>query len=109
MSGPEHGTIFESASAASAAVKAMPRAASKPSSPHALTSAALAVAAQRFERAYSPIVLAGVVRAIEVALVAGIGLALYLCYVEPISDSARYYLGSIAGISLLSLLAFQTA
>ena len=43
------------------------------------TTAALAVAAQHFERAYSPIVLAGFVRVIEVALwSSAIGLILYL-------------------------------
>jgi Undecaprenyl-phosphate glucose phosphotransferase len=109
MSGPEPSTIFEAASAVSTAVKAMPRAGSQPPAPHRLTSAAIEVAAQHFEHAYSPIVLAGAVRVIEAALVAALGLALYLGYVEPVSASARYYLGSIAGISLLSMLAFQTA
>ena len=101
MSGPEHGTIFETASSVSSAVKAMPRAGAKPPAPRTLTSAAREIAAQHFERAYSPIVLAGIVRVIEVAMVATIGLVLYLGYVAPASDSAGYYLASIAGISLL--------
>ncbi len=109
MSGPEPSTVFETAASVSSAVKAMPRAGSKPAAPHPLTTAALEVAAQRFERAYSPIVLAGAVRVIEVLLVAAGGLALYLWYVAPVADSARYYLANIVGISLLSLLAFQTA
>jgi len=109
MSGPDHTTIFETASAVSSAVKAMPRAGVKPPASRTLTSNALAIAAQHFEHAYSPIVLAGVVRVIEIALVATTGLVLYLIYVKPAGDSAGYYLASIAGISLLSLLAFQTA
>ncbi len=109
MSGPEQSTIFETASAVSSAVKALPRAAAKASASRALSSAALAVAAQRFKQAYSPIVLAGIVRVIEVFLVATIGLALFLWSVARLTDSAHYYIGSIIGISLLSLLAFQAA
>ena len=109
MSGPEQSTIFETASAVSSAVKALPRAAAKASASRALSSAALAVAAQQFKQAYSPIVLAGIVRVIEVVLVATIGLALYLWSVASVTDSAHYYIGSIFGISLLSLLAFQAA
>lgn len=109
MTGPEQSTIFETASAVSSAVKALPRAAAKASASRALSSAALAVAAQQFKQAYSPIVLAGIVRVIEVVLVATIGLALYLWSVASVTDSAHYYIGSIFGISLLSLLAFQAA
>ena len=109
MSGPEQSTVFETAAAVSSAVRALPRAAAKTSAPHALSSAALVVAAQGFRQAYSPIVLAGIVRVIEVALVATIGLAIYLWYIAPVTDSAHYYIGSIVGISLLSLLAFQAA
>ena len=48
-------------------------------------------------------------RVIEIGLVAAVGLALYLWYVPPLADNARYYLGSIFGISLFSLFAFQAA
>ena len=109
MSAPEPSTIFDTAAAVSSAVKAMPRAGTKASGPHALSAAALAVAAQRFKDAYSPIVVAGIVRVIEIALVAAIGFALYFWSVPPLADSARYYIGAIVGISLLSLLAFQAA
>jgi Undecaprenyl-phosphate glucose phosphotransferase len=109
MSDSEQNTIFETASAVSSAVRAMPRAGSKSPAQHELPTAALAVAAQHFERAYSPIVLAGFVRVIEVALVAAIGLILYLGYVEPVSTSSGYYFANVVGISLMSLLAFQTA
>jgi Undecaprenyl-phosphate glucose phosphotransferase len=109
MSGPEHGTIFETAAAVSSAVKAMPRAGAKPAAPRALSSAALEVAAEHFKQAYSPIVLAGIVRVIEIVLVASIGLVLFLWYEGPVAASARYYVGSIVGISLLAMLAFQAA
>ena len=109
MSGPDQTTIFETASAVSSAVKALPRAGRKTPAPHALSSAALAIAAQRFKEPYSPIVVAGIVRAIEIVLVAAVGIGLYFWCVAPFGDSARYYIGSIFGISLLSLLAFQAA
>jgi Undecaprenyl-phosphate glucose phosphotransferase len=109
MSGSDQTTLFETASAVSSAVKAMPRATAKASAPRELSSAAVEIAAQRFKRAYSPIVVAGFVRVIEVCLVAIVGLALYLWYVGPGTDSTQYYIGSIVGISLLSLFAFQAA
>ena len=107
--GAEQSAIFELAATASAAVKAMPRGEPQPSASQALSAAALEVSAQRFERAYSPIVLAGFVRVFEALLVATIGLVLYFGYVRSGSSAAAYYFVSIAGISLLSMLAFQAA
>ena len=109
MAGPEQSTIFETAAAVTSAVKALPRTAAKTAGPRALSSAALAIAAQRFKEPYSPIVLAGIVRVIEIALVATIGLGLYLWLVADVAESARYYIASILGISVLSMLAFQVA
>jgi Undecaprenyl-phosphate glucose phosphotransferase len=109
MSGFEQSTVFETSAAVSSAVKAMPRSGSGSSAQRTLSSAALEVAAQRFKRAYSPIVLAGIVRAIEIALVATVGFALYFIYVVPTNGFARYYVGAIFGISVLSMLAFQAA
>ena len=107
ISAPDQDTIFEKATAVSSAVKALPRAGA--SAPRALSAAALAVAAQGFKQAYSPIVVAGIVRVIEVALVATVGLGLYLWHVVPVDGFARYYVSTILGISLLALLAFQAA
>ncbi len=109
MSGPETTTLFETSAAVSSAVKAMPRADAKPQTPRALPPAARDVAAQGFRHAYSPIVLAGAVRAIEVVLVVTVGLLLYLDYVVPDNGFNRYYFAAIAGIALLALLAFQAA
>jgi Undecaprenyl-phosphate glucose phosphotransferase len=108
MSDTEQTTLFDTATGLSSAVRALPRVTATASAARGLSSAALAVAAQRFKRPYSPIVVAGFVRVIEVGLVAAIGLALYFSYVAPVAD-AHYYIGSIIGISLLSLLAFQAA
>jgi len=57
----------------------------------------------------SPIVLAGAVRMIEIALVGVIGFAIYALYVVPQEGFAWHYIGAIAGISVLALLAFQIA
>jgi Undecaprenyl-phosphate glucose phosphotransferase len=116
MSSADHGTIFETASAVSSAVKTMPRVPSPPlageskeGASRTLSPAALEVAAQRFKQAYSPIVLAGIVRAIEVVLVALVGFVVYFCYVVPVVGFAWHYVAAIFGIALLSILAFQAA
>ena len=57
----------------------------------------------------SPIVLAGAVRVIELALVALIGLAIYVSYVVPHEGFEWRYFVAIAAVSLLAMLAFQTA
>jgi Undecaprenyl-phosphate glucose phosphotransferase len=109
MSGIEHGMIFETTPAANA----MPRASHAPhggkTEKRTLSSAALKVAAQRFKPAYSPIVLAGLVRLIEAVLIMVIGFAVHMSYVEPIDGFSRYYLAAIVGIALLSMVAFQAA
>jgi Undecaprenyl-phosphate glucose phosphotransferase len=107
MTSPEHGTIFDATGAASAAVKALP--AAKSSARRPLSPTALLVAAQDFKPAYSPIVLAGTVRLIEASLVALVGLALYFWYVVPANGFAMHYIAEIAGIAILSIVAFQVA
>ena len=108
MSKPEHSTIFETVAAVTSAIKAMPPVDSKPTAP-ILSSAAREVAAQRSLGALSPIVLAGMVRLIEVALVAAIGFAVYFWYVVPANGFAWRYVGAVCGIALFSMLAFQAA
>jgi Undecaprenyl-phosphate glucose phosphotransferase len=109
MSNSEHGKIFEAAGAASSAVKAMSRSASKQSAPRPLSPMALLVAAQEFKPAYSPIVLAGTVRLIEALLVTFVGFGVYCWYVVPNSGVAGYYVAVILGIAVLSIVAFQAA
>src|ERR1700734_1447143 len=106
MISSEKGSIFD-ADSVSSAVKAMPRV--QPSAPRQLSATALLVAAQDFKPAYSPIVLAGTVRLIEAALIVAVGLAIYFWYVVPGNGFAWHYIGAIAGIAGLSMLAFQTA
>ncbi len=108
MSSPEHGTLLGASSAVTTAIKASPRT-SRPAEPPPLSPAALKIAAEHFKPAYSPIVLAGMVRLIEFALVNIVGLAIYFCYVVPSNGFARYYVAAILGIATMSMLAFQAA
>src|SRR6516162_941842 len=109
MSKPQPNSIFGTAAAVSAAVAAMPRAGTSQAETPKLSAAALAVAEERYEPAYSPIVLAGLVRLIEAALVTIVGFAVYAVYVVPGHGFAWYYFAAIFGIALLAMLAFQVA
>ena len=110
MSKAEHGAIFDTAAAAYSAATTMRRAGERPAAKTAtLSSAALKIAREPYERAYSPIVLAGLVRLIEVSLVVLIGFAVYVSYVMPANGFAWHYVGAVFGIALLAMLAFQVA
>jgi Undecaprenyl-phosphate glucose phosphotransferase len=95
-----------SAASAASAAAIMP-APSKPG--RSLSPAALKVAAEPAHPAYSPIVVAGTVRLIELALILLIGSAVYAAYVVPSEGFEWRYLAAIAGIGVLAMLAFQTA
>lgn len=75
----------------------------------ALSAAAEEAASEPVAQPYSPIVLAGAVRMIEIALVAFIGVAIYGAYVAPYEGFEWRYLGATAGIAVLAMLAFQIA
>jgi len=109
MSKPEPGTIFTTASAILSAASATPQAAALRVTEPELSDAARAVAAEPYEAAFSPIVLAGLVRVAEVALVAAVGFAVYVGYVVPAHGFAWHYFAAILGIALLAMLAFQVA
>jgi len=96
-------------SAASAAVAA-PAGAIPISSPRVeLSAEAQRVAAEPVAPAYSPIVLAGTVRLVEFGLVMLVGLTVYAGYVVPIDGFEWYYVGAVAAIATLAMLAFQAA
>ncbi len=78
-------------------------------SPRKLSPAAALAATQPVPSAYSPIVLAGIVRMIEFALIVLTGSAIYLAYVLPQDGFAWYYLFAVLGIGLVAMLAFQAA
>jgi hypothetical protein len=79
------------------------------STPKVLSPAALDAVAEPTMPAWSPIVVAGTVRMIEFALIALVGLAIYLAYVVPIEGFEWRYAGAILGIAVLAILAFQAA
>jgi len=77
--------------------------------PRELSPAAMLAAAQTIVPAFSPIVLAGFVRMIELALMAAIGIAIYFAYVFPVYGFSWYYPLTAVGIATLTVLALQTA
>ena len=74
-----------------------------------LSAEAQRVAAEPVAPAYSPIVLAGTVRLVEFGLVMLFGLTVYAGYVVPIDGFEWYYVGAVAAIATLAMLAFQAA
>src|SRR5882724_3282244 len=74
-----------------------------------LSSAALAVTNQKVGRAYSPIVIAGAVRAVDFALLSAIGIAFYFGYVVPLSGFYWEFLGAIFGVAATAVICFQAA
>ena len=76
MSSPETTTLFDTDRGFLPRSKPCP--ASSRRRPRPLSAAAQDVVAEDFKQAYSPIVVAGAVRAIEVVLVATVGFLLYL-------------------------------
>ncbi|WP_315703413.1 MULTISPECIES: undecaprenyl-phosphate glucose phosphotransferase [unclassified Bradyrhizobium] len=74
-----------------------------------LSPAALAVANQKVRRAYSPIVIAGVVRIADFLLLSLVGSAIYVGYVIPLSGFHWEYLGAILGVAATMVVCFQAA
>src|SRR5262245_52614971 len=75
----------------------------------ALSAEAEKVAAEPIPPAYSPIVLAGVVRIIDVVAIAAIGLAIHLVHVFPTYGFAWYYAGAFVAIALRAVLALHVS
>ena len=74
-----------------------------------LTPAAIAISNQKVGRAYSPIVIAGVVRVIDFAVLSAIGVALYFGYVVPLSGFYWEFLAAIFGVAATAVICFQAA
>ena len=77
--------------------------------PHELADAAADVAAEPVVPALSPMVVAGAVRMIEMALIVLIGMLIYVGYVVPQDGMQWQYFGAIAGVAVMAMLAFQIA
>jgi Undecaprenyl-phosphate glucose phosphotransferase len=74
-----------------------------------LSQAALAVTNQKVRKAYSPIVIAGIVRVADFVLLSLIGLALYIGYVVPLSGFRWEYVGAIFGMTATAVICFQAS
>jgi Undecaprenyl-phosphate glucose phosphotransferase len=74
-----------------------------------LSQAALAVTNQKVRPAYSPIVIAGVVRVADFILLSFVGIGLYLAYVTPLAGFRWEYVAAIFGMSLAAVICFQAA
>src|SRR6516165_5270505 len=88
----------------SAASAALPQRMPEPP-PRSLSAAALEAAIAPSVPAYSPIVLAGVVRLIELAITVVIGFAIYAAYVVPVEGFEWHYLAAILAIAVMAMIA----
>jgi Undecaprenyl-phosphate glucose phosphotransferase len=74
-----------------------------------LSHAALAVTNQKVRRAYSPIVIAGVVRLADFALLNLVGVVIYFAYVVPLSGFRWEYIAAILGMTAAAVVCFQAS
>jgi Undecaprenyl-phosphate glucose phosphotransferase len=74
-----------------------------------LSQAALAVTNQKVRRAYSPIVIAGIVRVADFVLLSLVGIALYLGYVVRLSGFQWEYIAAIFGMTATAVICFQAS
>ena len=106
MTNFDAGNMMQAASAAAAASVPSIR-----SAPRQLSPLAQLVAAQHIMPAFSPIVVAGMVRLIEFGLIALIGAATYFGYVYNAYGHVFdwYYVATAFGVATLAIVAFQAA
>jgi len=74
-----------------------------------LTQAALAAVSQKVRPAYSPIVIAGVVRVVDFVLLSLVGVILYFGYVVPRSGLHWEYILAILAVNAATVICFQAA
>ncbi len=74
-----------------------------------LSPAALEVTNRKVRKAYSPVVIAGLVRLADVVIIGAVGLALYLGYVARMDSFSWFYPAAIAAMTLTAVTMFQAA
>ena len=74
-----------------------------------LSQAALLVTSQKVGRAYSPIVIAGIVRIADFVMLSCVGVGLYLSYVAPMDGFQWGYVAAILTMTLATVVCFQAA
>jgi len=97
--------MLEAASAASAVTEGRPPIERR----QRLSPAALAVVNQKVRSAYSPIVIAGLVRLTDFILLSFIGITLYLGYMVPLTGFRWEYVAAIFSMTLAAVICFQAA
>src|SRR6202008_1488679 len=71
--------------------------------------AALAVANEKVARAYSPIVIAGVVRLADFLVLSTVGVGVYFGYVVPLDGFRWDYIAAIFAMTVSAVICFQAA
>jgi len=74
-----------------------------------LSPAALAVVNEKVRKAYSTVVISGIVRIIDFVMLSIIGLAVYLWYVVPIDGASWQYFVAIPAVAACAVICFQAA
>jgi hypothetical protein len=98
-----------SGSAAAVVLERLRTGPSAATQPHSLSPEALAVAGKPLQTPVSPIVLAGIVRMVEFALIVIVGMAIFWAYLPSGQGLYLRYQVATLLIAALSMLAFQTA
>jgi Undecaprenyl-phosphate glucose phosphotransferase len=98
-------SMLDAATAAAATTADQPRLERR----RRLSQAALAVTNQKVRRAYSPIVIAGVVRLVDFGLLSIVGIAIYLGYVARLNGFSWAYVTAIFGMSAAAVVCFQAS
>ncbi|CAN5326466.1 undecaprenyl-phosphate glucose phosphotransferase [soil metagenome] len=74
-----------------------------------LTPAALAVVNEKVQKAYSTVVITGIVRIVDFLLLSATGLALYFWYVTPIDGFSWRYTAAVFAVAACAVISFQAA
>jgi lipopolysaccharide/colanic/teichoic acid biosynthesis glycosyltransferase len=98
-------SMLNAASAAAATTAGQPRVERR----RRLSEAALSVANQKVRTAYSPVVITGAVRLVDLVLLSLIGIVLYLGYVVPPDGFRWSYIAAIFAMSVAAVICFQAA
>ena len=98
-------TMMNAAASGAATVDGAPRTERR----KRLTPAALAVADEKVQKAYSTVVITGIVRIVDFLLLSSVGLALYLWYVTPIDGFSWRYTAAVIAVAACAVVSFQAA
>jgi Undecaprenyl-phosphate glucose phosphotransferase len=98
-------TMLNAATAAATSPSGVPRIERR----RRLTPVALAVVSEKVRRAYSPIVITGLVRLADFFLISLAGIAVYVGYVVQMDGFSWSYIAAIVSVAAAAVLCFQAA